>query len=127
MTIISVSLNEPILKDIERIQYEYGYSGRSEVIRAATRLLLSEHKDIEKIKGELNAILIVIHNHDHETTVSAIKHDFKEITKTQIHSHFEKEQCLEIFVLQGEAKSIKEMTRQFETNRKMDIVKLITP
>ena len=127
MTIISVSLNDTILKDIEKIQQAYGYSGRSEVIRAATRLLLSEHKNIEEIQGELNAILIVIHNHEHENTVSLIKHDFKDITKTQIHNHFEKEKCLEIFVLQGEAERIKELSRQFEINKKMDIVKLITP
>jgi len=127
MTIISVSLNDTILKDIEQIQQDYGYSGRSEVLRAATRLLLSEHKTIENIKGEMNAILIVIHNHEYENTVSQIKHEFKDITKTQIHSHFEKDKCLEIFVLQGEAQSIKEMTRQFITNKKMDVVKLITP
>ena len=127
MTIISVSVNDTILKDIKKMQDEYGYSGRSEVIRAATRMLLSEHKTIENIQGEMNAILIVIHNHEYENMVSQIKHEFKDITKTQIHSHFEKEKCLELFVLQGDANSVKEMTRQFIINKKMDVVKLITP
>jgi len=127
MTIISVSLNENILRDIEKIQSDYGYSGRSEVIRAGVRLLISESKDTEKLSGEINSILIVIHHHDSENAVSEIKHDFKDITKTQIHSHFEKEKCLEIFVLQGNAKRIKEMHRLFNTNKKMDIVKLIVP
>jgi len=127
MTIISVSLNENILRNIEKIQSDYGYSGRSEVIRAGVRLLISENKDTEKLSGEINSILIVIHHHDSENAVSEIKHDFKDITKTQIHSHFEKEKCLEIFVLQGNAKRIKEMHRLFNTNKKMDIVKLIVP
>jgi len=126
MTIISISLNEHILKDIEKIQNEHGYSGRSEVIRAGVRLLISETKDTEKLFGEINSILLVIHHHDSENAVSEIKHDFKDITKTQIHSHFEKEKCLEIFVLQGKADRIKEMHRLFNTN-KMDIVKLIVP
>ena len=90
MTIISVSLNENILKDIEKIQNEHGYSGRSEIIRAGVRLLISESKDTEKLYGEINSILLVIHHHDSENAVSEIKHDFKDITKTQIHSHFEK-------------------------------------
>jgi CopG family transcriptional regulator, nickel-responsive regulator len=90
-----------MLKEIDKIQHEQGYSGRSEVIRAGARLLISEHKDTEKLIGEINSILIVIHSHDSENTVSEIKHDFKDITKIQIHSHFEKERCLEIFVLQG--------------------------
>jgi len=127
MTIISISLNENILKDIEKIQNEHGYSGRSEVIRAGVRLLISESKDTEKLFGEINSILLVIHHHDSESAVSEIKHDFKDITKTQIHSHFEKEKCLEIFVLQGKAERIKEMHRLLNTNKKMDIVKLIVP
>ncbi len=127
MSIISISLNDNILKDIEKIQSNQGYSGRSEVIRAGVRLLISESKDIEKIFGEINSILIVIHHHDSENAVSEIKHDFKDITKTQIHSHFEKEKCLEIFVLQGNAERIKEMHRLLNTNKKMDIVKLIVP
>jgi CopG family nickel-responsive transcriptional regulator len=127
MTIISASLNENILRDIEKIQNDYGYSGRSEVIRAGVRLLILESKDTEKLFGEINSILIVIHHHDSENSVSDIKHDFKDITKTQIHSHFEKEKCLEIFVLQGKADRIKEMYRLFNTNKKMDIVKLIVP
>ncbi len=127
MTIISISLNEKILKDIKKIQNEYGYSGRSEVIRAGVRLLISESRDTEKLFGEINSLLLVIHHHDSENAVSEIKHDFKDITKTQIHSHFEKEKCLEIFVLQGKAERIKEMHRLFSTNKRMDIVKLIVP
>jgi CopG family nickel-responsive transcriptional regulator len=127
MTITSISLNENMLKDIEKIQNEYGYSGRSEVIRAGVRHLISESKDTDKLFGVINSILLVIHHHDSENAVSDIKHDYKDITKTQIHSHFEKEKCLEIFVLQGKAERIKEMHRLFSTNKKMDIVKLIVP
>ncbi len=127
MTIISISLNDTILNEIDKIQHEHGYSGRSEVIRAGTRLLISEHKDTANLSGEINSILLVIHSHDSENTVSEIKHDFKDITKTQIHSHFEKEKCLEIFVLQGNAEKIKEMHRLFKINKKMDVVKLIVP
>lgn len=127
MTIISISLNDTILNEIDKIQHEHGYSGRSEVIRAGTRLLISEHKDTDNLSGEINSILLIIHSHDSENTVSEIKHDFKDITKTQIHSHFEKEKCLEIFVLQGNAEKIKEMHRLFKINKKMDVVKLIVP
>lgn len=127
MTIISISLNEIILKEIQKIQKGQGYSGRSEVIRAGIRNLISESKETEKLTGQLNSILILIHKHEAEDTVSNIKHDFKDITKTQIHSHLEKEKCLEIFVLQGKAERIKEMHRLFKTNKKMDIVKLIIP
>jgi CopG family transcriptional regulator, nickel-responsive regulator len=127
MTIISVSLNDVILKEIQKIQKEQGYSGRSEVIRAGIRNLISESKETDKLTGDINSILILIHKHEAEDAVSGIKHDFKDITKTQIHSHLEKIKCLEIFVLQGKSERIKEMYRLFKTNKKMDIVKLIIP
>jgi CopG family nickel-responsive transcriptional regulator len=125
MTIISLSLNKTILEEIDRLQEEHGYSGRSELIRAGLRLLISESKNSENIIGEIKAILILIHNHDDEQVVSNIKHKFKGVTKTQIHSHFGEEKCLEIFVLEGEAKNIKEMVRLFQTSKKMDLIKLI--
>lgn len=125
MTIISVSLNDTILQEIDRIQQEHGYSGRSEAIRAGLRLLISESKNTDNIAGEINAILILIHSPDHENTVSTIKHRFEDVTKTQIHSHLRENKCLEIFVLEGESSKIKEMMRLFQTSRKMDLVKLI--
>jgi CopG family nickel-responsive transcriptional regulator len=125
MAIISVSLNNTILQEINRIQHDRGYSGRSEVIRTAIRLLISDTKNTEELSGRINSILIMIHNHDDENKVTEIKHRFEEITQTQIHSHLQKNKCLEIFVLEGESEKIKEMTRLFQTSKKMELIKLI--
>lgn len=127
MSIVSISLNDIILQEIDKIQKNHGYSGRSEVIRSGLRLLISEYKDTEKISGSINSILLLIHSHDTENIVSDIKHRFEDVTKTQIHNHMEKNKCLEIFVLEGDSERIKEMFKQFQTNRKMDLVKLIIP
>jgi len=125
MTIISVSLNDKNIEEINRIQKVHGYSGRSEVIRAGLRLLISESKNSEKIFGEIKSILILIHNHDDERVVSDIKHKFKGEIQTQIHSHFKEDKCLEIFVLEGNADIIKEMVRLLQTSKKMDLIKFI--
>lgn len=125
MVIVSLSLNETILKEIDKIQREMGYSGRSEIIRAGARLLISENREIEKLTGEINAILLLIHIQEKEDIVSDIKHDFEDVTNTQIHSHLMDNKCLEIFVLRGESKRILDMVRRFKTSGKMDYVKLV--
>lgn len=125
MTIISLSLNEAILNEIEKIQKEQGYSSRSEVIRAGIRILSSENKEMDLLTGKINSILLLVHDHNVEIVVSNIKHNFEDITTTQIHSHLKNNKCLEIFVLEGDTERIKEMIRQFKTNKKMDLVKLI--
>ena len=125
MVVVSISLNDKILKEIDRIRTDLGFSGRSEVIRAGARLLISESREKEKLAGKINSTLLLIHSQDAEDVVTEIKHRFEDITKTQIHSHLREDKCLEIFVLDGDADRIKEMVRLFQTSRKMDYVKLI--
>ncbi len=123
--IISMSLNNQILKDIDSIQHELGFSGRSEAIRAGIRTLLTEHKQKEKMNGIIEAALIVVHNEEESDEVSAIRHNYQHIIKTQIHNHLESHKCLEIFVLHGDAKKVKELLRAFEKNTKVELVKSI--
>ncbi|MGH9991312.1 MAG: CopG family ribbon-helix-helix protein, partial [Nitrososphaera sp.] len=40
MTIVSVSLNDDILSEIDKLQKALGFSGRSEIVRAGIRNLL---------------------------------------------------------------------------------------
>lgn len=125
--IISISLNEEILKEIDKIRKELGFSGRSEVIRAGLRMLIADSKEKERLSGRLNSILLLIHNQKAEDIVTEIKHKFEEITKTQIHSHLKEDKCLEVFILSGEADKIKELINLFQTSGKMEYIKLIIP
>jgi CopG family nickel-responsive transcriptional regulator len=125
MPVISISVNEKILEEIDRIQEELGFSGRSEVIRAGARMLIADAREKEKFAGEINSILLLIHNQEVESVVTLIKHDFEDITNTQIHSHLKGGKCLEIFILDGEAERIKELMGQFLISGKMEYVKLI--
>ena len=125
MPIISISLSDKLLEETDRIQKELGFSGRSEVIRAGARMLIADSREKEKLVGRINSILLLIHNQKMEDIVTEIKHRFEDITKTQIHSHLRENKCLEVFVLDGDAKRIKEITRLFQTSGKMEYVKLI--
>ena len=125
MAIISVSLSDKMLEEIDTIQNELGFSGRSEVIRAGLRMLIADNKEKEKLSGTLNCILLLIHNQKAEDAVTELKHDFEDIVSTQIHSHLRGEKCLEIFILCGESFRVKYLLNLFQTNNKMDYVKLI--
>jgi CopG family nickel-responsive transcriptional regulator len=125
MPVISISLNREILAETDRIQKELGFSGRSEVIRTALRALIANSKEKRALAGRLRAILLLLHHKNAENAVTAIKHEYEEITKSQSHHHLGEEKCLEIFVLDGDAEKIKEMERLFTTSRKMEYVALI--
>lgn len=125
MAIISISLSQKLLEEIDQVKKEIGYSGRSEVIRASTRMLIADNLDKKSLKGEKNSILILIHNQKAEDKVTEIKHDFEDIINTQIHSHLQEEKCLELFILEGDAQRMNQLTKLFQTSRKMEYVKLI--
>jgi CopG family transcriptional regulator, nickel-responsive regulator len=123
--IVSISLNENIIQELDKLQEILGFSGRSEIVRASVRNLLLEEKRIEGLVGVLHSVLLVIHDEKSDQEISEMRHDYDKIIGTHIHNKIDKDRCLEIFVLYGDAEDIKNMTKKFYGNRKMDHVRLI--
>ncbi len=125
MPIISISLNDEILSEIDKLQKSMGFSGRSEIIRAGLRMLISEEKQRSNLSGLIHAILMVVHDEESEQIVTGIKHNHEDLIGTHLHSKIDGNKCMELFLLRGEAGKVDVMTRDFQTNRKMDHVKLV--
>jgi CopG family transcriptional regulator, nickel-responsive regulator len=125
LPIISISLNENIIQKLDKLQKFLGFSGRSEIIRASVRNLLLEEKRIDELSGILHSVLLVIHDEKSDQEISEIRHGFDKIINTHIHNKIDKDRCLEIFVLYGDAREIKNITKKFQGNRKMDQVRLV--
>ena len=126
LTIVSVSLNEDILSEIDKLQKTLGFSGRSEIVRAGIRNLLAEEKDRQNLSGHLFAVLLAIHDEKSDDQVTEMGHGYDKLITTHIHNKIDGDRCLEIFMLKGDAEEIKDMTRKFKSNKKMDHVKLIS-
>jgi len=125
LPIISISLNENIIQELDKLQKFLGFSGRSEIVRASVRNLLLEEKRIDDLSGVLHSVLLVIHDEKSDQEISEIRHGFDKIINTHIHNKIDKDRCLEIFVLYGDAREIKNITKKFQGNRKMDQVRLV--
>ena len=126
MPIVSISLNDEILKQIDNLQKNLGFSGRSDAIRAGIRSFVSEEKQKENLSGKVNAILLVVHNDEYDNEVNGIKHSYEDLITTHLHSKIEGDKCMELFMLKGEAGSVGSITKDFQINKKMDTVKLVT-
>jgi len=124
MTIISLSLNEAMLQELDSVQKAMGFSGRSGAIRAAIRMLLGEFKE-ESLTGKVRGILLLIHEHEAESLVTNVKHNFLDIILTQLHNRFKEGKCLELFLLEGEADRVREMTRTFQKTDSIEVTRLV--
>lgn len=123
--IISASLTDTTLQELRRIQKTMGFSGRSEAIRAAIRMLAAESKERETLAGQVRGILLLIHEHEAECLVTNVKHTFLDIIHTQLHNRFKEGKCLELFLLEGEADRVREMTGVFQKADDIEFVRLL--
>jgi len=125
MPIVSISLNDEILSELDKLQSSMGFSGRSEAIRAGIRSFVSEEKQKSNLSGDIHAILLVVHNDEFDHVVSGITHNFEDLISTHLHSKIEKEKCMELFVMSGDAEKVSTMTKNFQINKNMDTVRLV--
>ena len=125
MPIVSISLNDEILSELDKLQSSMGFSGRSEAIRAGIRTFVSEEKQKADLAGNIHAILLVVHNDEFDHIVSGITHNFEDLITTHLHSKIEKEKCMELFLINGDAEKVSTMTKDFQVNKNMDTVKLV--
>jgi CopG family nickel-responsive transcriptional regulator len=122
---VSISLNGEILGEVDKLQSALGFSGRSEIIRAGIRNLLAEERERQDLTGLLHALLLVIHDEKSDDQVTEIRHEYDELINTHLHSKIDGDRCLEIFLIKGDANEIRQMTKKFQANKKMDHIKLI--
>lgn len=125
MPIVSVSLNDEIIGELDKLQKELGFSGRSEIVRAGIRSLLADEKDRKNLSGQVHAVLLAMHDEKSDNEVTEMGHAFDRIIGTHIHSKIEGDRCLEIFILKGDAPEVNDMVKRFRTNKKMDHIRLI--
>ena len=109
MTVVSVSMPESLLERLDQFADEHGYTGRSEVVREASRNLLSEFDDTALEGRDLMAVVTVLF--DYETTdvegrMIDLRHEYDDLVSSNIHSHVGDHHCMELFVLEGELEEI---------------------
>lgn len=125
MTIVSVSLSEDLLDDLNKLQKRLGFTGRSEIIRASVRTMISEEKKKEDLIGDVHALFLVTHDEKSDDEINEMRHTYDKLITTHLHNKIDRDRCLEIFVLKGNANQIRGMNKLFQSNKKMDNVKLI--
>ncbi|MBI2233029.1 MAG: CopG family ribbon-helix-helix protein [Candidatus Aenigmarchaeota archaeon] len=125
--IISVSLNEKLLEEIDAAKRFLGFSGRSEVIRAGIGLLLDDLRAKEKLRGHAECVLVFVHEKKFEDSFTRVKHKYEGIINTQVHSNFCNDKCLQLCVLHGPAEKINGFFVDIRKNKRTEYAKLVVP
>ncbi len=122
MAVISLSIEEKLLKELDELKKDLGYSGRSEIVRSAIRTFIGEKCELEKLQGEINCILTITHKEGSLNTISDIQHDYQDIVKTQIHDHLKNHKCLQMYLLEGDSEKVKKFWKELQSCKKVEKV-----
>ena len=125
MAIVSLSFPDEMVKDMDQLQKSRGFTGRSELVRAALRLMMEDTREKDSFVGNIDAVLAVTHREEDEEPVTSLKHSFQEIVRIHIHNKINRGNCVDLFLLEGEGKIVASMIKAFQDQEDMKSVKLI--
>ncbi|MCH2397179.1 MAG: nickel-responsive regulator 1 [Nitrososphaerales archaeon] len=118
-------MTNDFLKEMDQLQSSEGFSGRSELIRAGIRSLMNQKIDRENLVGNMQCVLLITHEEGEEHSVTDIKHEFDKITKTSLHYKLDAKKCVDLLIVDGSAKDVKELMRRFQVSGEVDNIKLV--
>lgn len=124
MGIVSVSLPDSLLEQMDAVIKARGYAGRSELVRAALRDLLVHELQQSKREGSRAATLTLVYPEGHERRIGDIRHDHGDVIKSMMHAHAE-DKCVELFMLQGRAARIRAFADRLRSYRDARLVEVI--
>jgi len=108
-----VSLENNLLKSLDLLMRQKGYTNRSEYIRDLVRndLVQKAWASGSEVAG---AIILVYDHHQRElvNVLTDIQHDYHELIVSGQHIHLDHHNCLEIIAVKGQPKKIEELSNR---------------
>jgi CopG family transcriptional regulator, nickel-responsive regulator len=123
MAVVSVSLPDPLLQQMDDLLDARGFAGRSELVRAALRDFL--HKEsAAPATGRTSATVTLLYPHGHERRFGEIRHGYSDVIQSMMHGHAE-DACVELFLLRGDAARVRAFTDALRAAREALLVQAV--
>lgn len=125
MGIVSVSLPDEYLEQLDQIESTYGLKNRSDAMRQAIRLAESEMKDHLNMSGHVEGVLVIIHTDHDDAWMSRIQHRYENQIRMQLHTHLSSGRCLDVMFVSSEAEDMRGILKEIHSTGKADYLKLV--
>lgn len=106
----TISLDNQLAADFDRLIAERGYGNRSEAVRDLVRSLLERERTMQSENGYCVANLSYVFNHherDLAERLTELQHGQHDLTVATMHVHLDHENCLESVMLRGPVRAVR--------------------
>ena len=124
----TISLDEKLAKEFDRLIRSHGYSNRSEAVRDILRQRLEASRLEREEAPDCIAALSYIYNHherDLAERLTAHSHDHHDLTVSTMHAHLDHDHCMEVIVMKGPAKVLQRAADQLLATKGVQHGKLV--
>ena len=123
--VIAVSMTDSDLEDLELLLKEGEFSNRSDLVRHAVQALISEHRNIENVKGVVTAVITALYyKKGHGQNISMVQHEFSDIITATLHSHTSDGRCIEVMIVTAKANVLRDFLKKLRAQKKVLKVEL---
>lgn len=116
----TISLDDALADEFDRLMAEHGYANRSEAVRDILRVHLDRWRESRNEDGPCVANLSYIYNH-HERELAErltrIQHAHHGLTVSTMHAHLDDEHCIETVILRGPASAVRRLADAISSER----------
>ena len=106
----TISLDDALAQEFDRLIAERGYDNRSEAVRDILRGHLDRLRESRDVDGPCVATLSYVYNH-HERELAErlveLQHAHHDLTLSTMHAHLDHDHCIETVILKGPARTVR--------------------
>ena len=113
---IGVSLEGPLLTDFDRYIAREGFGSRSEALRNLIREALMRRR--WEAGGRVVGTITIVYRHEVGMVTHRLlhrQHEFLRSIRATTHTHLDDETCLEVLIVEGEARRIAKLANRLKT------------
>ena len=124
MSIISLSLPNELLEELDTHLGEDRGATRSEIVRQAVRMYLTQNNELEKIKGNIIATITVLYEKTEQNKeLFRLQHEFDDMITAYLHAHLSETDCLEVMVIKGDSDRLRRLIDGLKANKPVKQIK----
>lgn len=117
---ITITIDDDLMETLDHMIEHKGYSNRSEAIRDLARAGMKV--DLEQTNKLASCVGVLSYVYEHEARdlakrITATHHDHHDMTIASMHVHLDKGNCLEVSLLRGHVKALKEFSNAIISQR----------